>query len=73
LLVDDGEPECFEEVMVLEHNDKWLEVMQDEMKSLLENNTIKFVELPRDKNVSGEIQRSRGKTEVQSSISCEVI
>jgi hypothetical protein len=73
LLVDDGEPECFEEAMVLEHKDKWLEVMQDEMKSLHENNTIEFVKLLRDKNVSGEIQRSRGKTEVQSSISCEVI
>jgi hypothetical protein len=34
LLVDGGEPECFVEVMVLEHKDKWLEVMQDEIKFL---------------------------------------
>jgi hypothetical protein len=33
-LVDSGEPECFEEAMVSEHKNKWLEVMQDEMKSL---------------------------------------
>jgi hypothetical protein len=27
LLVDSGEPECFEEALVSEHKDKWLEAM----------------------------------------------
>jgi hypothetical protein len=51
LLVDSGEPECFEEALVSEHNDKWLEAMQDEMEFLHENNTFELVELSRGKNV----------------------
>jgi Reverse transcriptase (RNA-dependent DNA polymerase) len=51
LLVDGGKHECFKEVMVSKHKDKWLKVIQDEMKSLHENNTFELVELPRDKNV----------------------
>jgi hypothetical protein len=51
LLVDSGEPECFEEALVSEHKDKWLEAMQDEMKFLHENNTFELVELSRGKNV----------------------
>jgi hypothetical protein len=37
--------------MVSEHKNKWLEAMQDEMKSLHENNTFELVELPRGKKV----------------------
>jgi Reverse transcriptase (RNA-dependent DNA polymerase) len=51
LLVDSGEPKYFEEAMKLEHKNKWLEAMQDEMKFLHENNTLELVELPRDKKV----------------------
>jgi hypothetical protein len=51
IFVDDSEPECFEEAMVSEHKNKWLEAMQDEMKSLHKNNTFELVEMPRGKNV----------------------
>jgi hypothetical protein len=45
LLIDNGEPKSFEEAMVSEHKDMWLESMQDEMKSLYENNTFELAEL----------------------------
>jgi hypothetical protein len=51
LLVDSGEPKCFEEDLESEHKNKWLKVMQDEMKSLYENNTFELVELLRGKKV----------------------
>jgi hypothetical protein len=51
LLVDGGEPEFFEEVIESEHKKKWLEAMQDEIKSLHENNTFELVELPKGKKV----------------------
>ena len=43
LLIDKGEPECYKEAMKDEHKDKWIEAMQDEMKSLHENHTYKLV------------------------------
>jgi Reverse transcriptase (RNA-dependent DNA polymerase) len=51
LLVDGSESECFEEVIVSEHKDKWLEAMQDEIKSLHANDTFELVKLLRGKNV----------------------
>ena len=49
LLTDGGEPESFEEAMEDEHKKEWLEAMQDEMKSLLENHTFDLVKLPKGK------------------------
>ncbi|KAH0642979.1 hypothetical protein KY289_033953 [Solanum tuberosum] len=37
VLLTDGEPECYEEAMEDEHKDQWIDVMQDEIKSLHEN------------------------------------
>ena len=34
LLTDEGEPECYNEAIADEHKVKWLSTMQDEMKSL---------------------------------------
>jgi hypothetical protein len=48
LLVDSGEPKYFEEAMELEHKNKWLEAMQDEIKSLRD---FELVELSRGKKV----------------------
>ncbi|VFQ70711.1 unnamed protein product [Cuscuta campestris] len=39
LLTDGGEPECYEEAMENEDKDKWVEAMNDEMKSLHELRT----------------------------------
>ncbi|KAL5842405.1 hypothetical protein ACOSQ3_013008 [Xanthoceras sorbifolium] len=49
LLTDGGEPENFEEAMDDESKQKWIEAMQDEMKSLHENKTFELVKLPKGK------------------------
>ena len=49
LLTDMGEPEDYDEVMLDTHRDRWVEAMEDEMKSLHENGTYELVELPKGK------------------------
>ena len=49
LLIDEGEPECYEEAITNEHKEKWLSAMQDEMDSLHENYTDDLVELLKGK------------------------
>jgi len=49
LLTDEGEPESFEEAMGDEHRQKWIEVMQDEMKALHDNKTFELMKLPKGK------------------------
>ena len=49
LVTDGGEQESFEEGMEDEHKKKWIEAMEDEMKSLHENRTFKLVKLPKGK------------------------
>ena len=48
-LTEGGEPECYEEAISGEHKEKWTEAMQEEMKSLQDNNTFKLVQLPKGK------------------------
>lgn len=38
-LTDEGEPECFQEIMESDENQKWMDAMHDEMKSLHDNQT----------------------------------
>ena len=64
LLVNNDEPECFDEAVESEHKAKWLQAMQDEMKSLHENNTFELVELPRGKKVLKNKWVFRVKAEV---------
>ena len=45
LLIDEGEPECYEEAMIDVHKEKWYSAMQDEMDSLHENHTYDLMEL----------------------------
>ena len=47
LIIDEGEPENFQEVQT--HADKvsWMKAMQEEMHSLLKNDTYELVELPK--------------------------
>ena len=47
LLIDEGEPECYEEAMTYVHKEKWDSAMQDEMDSLHENHTNELIELPK--------------------------
>ena len=51
LLTDGGEPECFGEAVEDESKAQWLEAMQEEMKSLLENDTYELVKLPKGMRV----------------------
>ena len=51
LLTDGGEPECYAKAMKDEHKKKWVDSMQDEMKSLYENNTFELAKLPKGKIV----------------------
>ena len=46
LLIDGGEPECYNEALQDENSSKWELAMKDEMDSLLRNQTWKLTELP---------------------------
>ncbi|KAL6350220.1 hypothetical protein AAG906_004163 [Vitis piasezkii] len=47
--VHEGEPESYEEAMGVENKMKWVDAMQDEMKSLHENHSFELVKLPKGK------------------------
>ncbi|GJW74762.1 putative RNA-directed DNA polymerase [Tanacetum coccineum] len=49
LLTNGGEPECYAEALEDEHKKEWFDAMQDEMKSLYENNTFELTKLPKGK------------------------
>ena len=51
-LTDGGEPECYAEAMEGDDNKKWFDAMQDEMKSLHDNQTFELVKLPKRKKAS---------------------
>lgn len=46
LLVDNGKLECYDETLQSDHVGKWELAMNNEMNSLMTNNTWKFTELP---------------------------
>ncbi|KAE8660039.1 hypothetical protein F3Y22_tig00116959pilonHSYRG00493 [Hibiscus syriacus] len=46
LLTDNGEPDCYDEVMQVEDSVKWKSSMKDEMDSLMSNQTWELAELP---------------------------
>ena len=48
-ITDEGEPECFQEAMESDENQKWLDAMHDEMKSLHDNHTYDLVKFPKGK------------------------
>lgn len=48
-LTDGGEPECYDEAMESDEKKKWLDSMQDEMKSLHDNHTFDLVKFPKGK------------------------
>lgn len=48
-LTDGGEPECYDEAMESDEKKKWLDVMQDEIKSLHDNHTFDLMKLPKGK------------------------
>ena len=49
LLTNIGELESYEEALQAEAKDKWELAMDDEMESLMKNQTWELVELPEDK------------------------
>ena len=44
-----GKPAKNDEVILDTHRDRWVESMEDEIKSLYENGTYELVELPKGK------------------------
>ena len=48
-MTDSGEPECFEEAMQVETRKKWEQGMDEEMDSLVRNQTWDLVKLPAEK------------------------
>ena len=44
-MIDSGEPECFEEAMQVETRNKWEQGMDEEMDSLVRNQTWDLVKL----------------------------
>jgi hypothetical protein len=49
LLIDSGEPECYEEAMQVDTKKKWEQGMKEEMDSLVNNQTWDLVQLPAGK------------------------
>ena len=49
LFTDMGEPECYDEVMLDTHRYRWVEAMEDQRKSLHENDTYELMELAKGK------------------------
>jgi len=49
LLTDFGEPECYEEAVLVETRKKWEQAMKEEMDSLARNQTWDLVKLPTGK------------------------
>jgi hypothetical protein len=66
-MTDVGEPSCYEEAVSDEHKNEWSETMQDEMKSLYENDTFELVSLPKGKKVLKNKSVYRVKIEDHSS------
>ena len=48
-MTDSGEPECYEEAMQVETKKKWDQGMNEEMESLVRNQTQDLVEFPAGK------------------------
>ena len=48
-MTDSGEPECFEEAMQVETRKKWEQGMDEEMDSLVRNQTWNLFKLPAEK------------------------
>ena len=49
MLTNSGEPECYKEALQVKAKDKWELAMDDEMESLMKNQTWYVVELPESK------------------------
>ena len=49
MLIDGGEPECFEEVMSHQYGNEWVKTMQEEMRFLNENYIYDLVKLLKGK------------------------
>ena len=46
MLIDSGEPECYEEVMQVDNKKKWEKGMKEEMDSLVNNHIWDLVQFP---------------------------
>ena len=49
MILDQGEPETYQEVLKHENKTEWLKAMKEEMKSLHENHTYDLVKQPKKK------------------------
>ena len=49
MLTDEGEPESFDEALQVEDSIKWEQAMDDEIRSLVKNDTCVLTELPAGK------------------------
>ena len=51
MLTNEGEPKTSQETIIQESKKEWVKVMQEEVRSLLENHTYDLVKLPQGKKV----------------------
>ena len=63
MLIDGGEQETYQEVILHEGKKECVKVMQEEVRSLLENHTYDFVKLPQGKKALRNKWVYRLKTE----------
>ena len=67
MLTDEGEPECYEEVLTHDQKENWLQAMREEMKSLYDNHTYELMNLPKGKKALKNKWVFKLKTEEKSS------
>ena len=72
LLTDRGELESYDEAIKDENKMKWVDAMQDEMKSLHENHSFELVKLPKGKRALNNKWVYRVKQEEHTSQSQRV-
>ena len=49
MITDEGEPESFQEVKIRKNKHEWMKAMQEEIHSLIKNDTYELVQLPEGK------------------------
>ena len=53
MIIEDGEPSCYQEVVDDTDRKKWKTTMEEEMDSLAKNDTWDLVEVPEGRSVFG--------------------
>ena len=68
MLLDHDEPTNYEEAMMSQDSDKWLEVMKSKIGSMYENKVWTLVDLPDDRQATGNKWIFKKKTDADGNV-----